>query len=269
MNHRVLLPLLVLFPAACVAPRNNPIPATPQRPTVSQSTRTTAYGTFEVEAGATWDPSDSFDTPVRLKYGASANTEVSIQASPLVILDLPNDTQHSGLGDVRLAIRHRLWDDSPDQPSVGVMAEVKLPTADQDKGLGSGQVDAGFAGIATHTMYDTELTGFYRIDFLSRPDATTDVAHTLAVAAQRPIPGTPFGALGEISSVFYPEGGDPIAQLLIGGTYAPYPSLVFDVDASVGLSSAAPDFVLLAGLTLNLGVWEPPARTNTPRAHLP
>ena len=52
----------------------------------------------------------------------------------------------SGLGDVTLAGRYYLLDEQDWIPSVNLTGRVKLPTADEDKGLGTGEFDGGFGG---------------------------------------------------------------------------------------------------------------------------
>ena len=261
MNHRsVLLLPLVLLPAlaSCASIQEGRYGATPQRPRVSQNTRTTAFGTFELEGGVAWDHEDRFETPARLKYGATESTELSIGWSPLLVVQDPTGHDESGVGDVRLGIRHRMWDEHRGQPAIGVLAEVKLPAADEDDGLGTGFIDAGFGAIASREVQDALVTGFYRLDFLGQPADNTDVGHTLAVAAEVGVADTPFGVFGEVSGTFLPEDSEEFGLLLLGGTYTPYPAVVFDVAAATGLTSESPDFVVLAGFTTNFGLWQPP-----------
>lgn len=52
----------------------------------------------------------------------------------------------SGLGDVTLAARYYLIDEQDWIPSLNLTGRVKFPTADEDKGLGTGEFDAGFGG---------------------------------------------------------------------------------------------------------------------------
>lgn len=262
MNLRFLLfPLLLLSSASCSSITRNEHAATRQRPLVSRNTHTTAFGTFEVEAGASWDHDDRFETPVVVKYGASPNTEVSVQASPLLIVQDAMDHDEGGVGDVRLGIRHRLWEESEGVPAMGVLAEVKLPAADEDDGLGTGYVDAGFGGMASHKIKDGEVTGFYRIDFLGTAVDDTSVAHTFALAADVPFAGTPLGVFSEVSGTLFAEQDIEVGQFLLGGSYTPFPSVVLDLAGSVGLTSDSPDLVVFGGLTTNFGLWHPPSRT--------
>ncbi len=259
--RRLVLPLVLLPSASCTSIMKNEYAATRQRPLVSRDTHTTAFGTFEVEAGASWDHNDRVDTPIVVKYGASPNTELTVQGSPYLMLMDATGHEENGVGDVRLGIRHRLWEESEGVPAIGVLAEVKLPVADEDQGLGTGFVDAAFGGMVSHQIQDLETTGFYRLDVLNDPAEDANVAHTLALAADAPLLDTAFGVFGEVSATFFSETDQEVGQLLLGGSYSPYPAVVFDLAGSVGLTSDSPDFVLLGGLTTNLGLWHPPSRS--------
>ena len=57
-----------------------------------------------------------------------------------------NKQTESGLGDVTLASRYYLIDEQDWIPSVNLTGRIKFPTADEDKGLGTGEFDYGFGG---------------------------------------------------------------------------------------------------------------------------
>ena len=148
--------------AACAAPsaswrEGQDVPATPQRPTFSKNTATTAQGTVEVEAGLLRDPGDLFDTPTTIKYGLSAQDELFIGLSPFKMVELPGD-DGEGFGDVTLGWRQRFWEQQDNGTSAAWMAYVKLPTADEDEGLGSGEVDGFLAGSLTMATGSCRLT---------------------------------------------------------------------------------------------------------------
>lgn len=55
-------------------------------------------------------------------------------------------TTHSGVGDVMLRGGYALLEEDPHPLDLSAVAKLKLPTADRDKGLGTGEFDAG-AGV--------------------------------------------------------------------------------------------------------------------------
>ena len=61
------------------------------------------------------------------------------------------------------------------------------------------------------------------------------------------------GFIGEISGIHIPEDSTSYIVGLTGMTWSPYPALVFDTSVAVGFGAESPDFVVLFGLTRNLG----------------
>jgi len=237
--------------AACKTVPGSLAPATPQRPTVSSATTTTAHRTFELEAGAVIDPGDRLDTPTTLKYGAGPRTEVFAGWSPLLDVD-EGGVDETGVGDALVGVRHRFADETATTPSGAVQATVKLPVADEEDGLGSGEVDASFALIATRSAGDFSLNGFYELDVIGDPGGNADIGHDVTLAGSAPVAGD-WGVFGELVGSFVPERDQGAVFTIVGVTLSPHPAVVFDVAAVVGLNEDAPDFQLLFGLTRNLG----------------
>lgn len=242
---------LVCLLGSCASLHQENAPVSAQRPTLSSDTATTVAGTFEVEVGGLWDPSDQVDTPVSLKYGSGVSTEVFLGWSPLFHLDTPKGRE-TGVGDVALGLRHRFIEESDASPSAAIQTTLKLPTADEGEGLGSGELDASFAGILTKNVEDYVVTGYYSLDVLGDPSGGTDIAHSLAIASTTPKFGR-FGAFGELAGVFIPEQDDEQVFTTLGLTFTPRATLAYDVGIVIGLSDDAPDFQLVFGVTHNFG----------------
>jgi len=248
-QHSLPLWILVSTLAACTALPSGEQAATPQRPTLAADTNTTPEGSFEFESGVTSDPGDFVDTPSTLKYGLGPRTEVFVGWSPFVELHGP-DVQ--GPGDVTLGMRHRFRDETESAPALGLQSSVKLPTADSERGLGSGEVDATFAGIASKTFGEVSVTGFYQLGIIGDGSGATDVSHSVALDGSRNL-GDGFGVFGELSAIFVPEVNSEQTFGLLGVTYTPRPSLVFDFGTQWGLNDEASDLQLVFGFTKWLG----------------
>ena len=244
--------------SACGGLPIKPAPATPQRPTVSSSTATTAEHTFELEAGVVIDSGDTSAIATTLKYGTSDRTEIFASWSPWVFVEAPG-ADGSGPGDLFLGTRHRLVDEVGPLPSLGFQGQVKLPTADEGEGLGTGEVDFLLAAIATKQLGRASLNGFYELGVLGDPGESgdTDLMHTLTA-------GGGFD-LDDRSSVF----GELVAQVapaqnltsifaIGGGAWKFGDTFVLDAAVAIGLSEDAPEFQILFGATRNFGALGPP-----------
>jgi len=127
---------------------HRPVAATPQRPSTSYNTSVVNRGWLEVELGSAID-SHFIDSPVVFKLGLQRNLEFFFGASPVVhVSDEPTAT---GFGDVTLGVRSRLGRSAPGLPSFAVLVAVKIPTADEEKGLGTGRTDWTILFILSQT----------------------------------------------------------------------------------------------------------------------
>ena len=251
-----LLPLSVLLLGASltacrIVPDSFASP-TPQRPTLSADTSTTAKGTWELEAGVSVDPGDAFATPHTLKHGLGRRTEVFATWSPLVGVDRRGRSDETGIGDLVLGARHRVRSEDAERPSIAIQPSLKLPLADEDEGLGSGELDAGVAAIATQSVSQVTITTFYQLDLLGNPDGGADVGHQLALAGSQAIDDE-FGVFAEIAAVLVPEIDLESVFTTIGGNYVVSPSTILDAGIVLGISDEAPDFQLVFGVTSNFG----------------
>jgi len=244
------LALALLLPStACLAPLSEAPAVTPQRPTFSSDTSTTAMGTYELEAGINYDHSDSFDTPLTLKRGLDEKSEMFVGFSPYKELSMPGPNA-DGPGDTVVGYRRRFHE--REDHSAAWMAAVKLPTGDEDDGLSSGEVDVFLAGIYSRQVEDLSLVGYYQLELLGETTGSGfDVAHGMALAAGYPV-APELSAFGELAWQGGAETPDPLFVTL-GAAYTVAPALVLDAAVVLGLNSQAPDVQLVVGFTRNMG----------------
>jgi len=242
--------LLALLSAGCLSSTLGE-GVTPQRPTVSSDANTTAPGTLEVESGVSLDPHDAFDVPVTLKYGLAEGTEVFAGFSPLRGVEDPDD--EIGIGDVLLGGRARIREADASGPAAAVQLAVKLPTADEDDGLGSGELDLFAAGMLTGTADETGWNAYYQLGLLGEPGGSAiDLDHVLAVVASREIAHR-WAGFAELAVDLVPEHDVSAWLLTVGATQLVREDLAWDVGLGIGLSDDAPDLVVFVGDTRNFG----------------
>lgn len=238
------------FLGACAMQRGPSQSPTVQRPRISHNSSTTAVGTFELESGIEVDPGDFVDTPMLMKYGVTPRTEFVFGGSPIRHND---DADNTGLGDVVLGARHRLVDESADDPAIAVAALIKLPTADASDGLGTGETDVFFSLAMDKKIEDVRAVGFYRLGLLGSPFGDgNDLEHDLAAAGTVRVAQN-LDLYGELAGVFIPEYDFEALFATFGANFLIGPGTVFDAGFRFGISDEAPDFTLLAGLTHNFG----------------
>jgi hypothetical protein len=116
-----------------------------------------------------------FYWPVTLKRYLSRG-DVAVTA-PYLNLDTPggvtvidgavvagNGTGGSGLGDVSIKGRYNWIEQNEMLPYIDLVARLKLPTADEGKGLGTGEPDMGF-GVELSRRFLTDYIGFADLSY--------------------------------------------------------------------------------------------------------
>ncbi len=248
---------LLLLPACATLEQGRPV--TPQRPTYSSDTNTTAEGTTELEAGLAVSRDGDFSSPDTLKYGAGARTELFVGVSPFNVVERPGD-DGVGFGDLQVGVRHRFWEGDDGLSFAGRVAG-KLPTADESEGLGSGEPDVLVAAIAAQTLGSaTALVGYYEYGALGDPSGGGAIdQHAFALAGSHAFDQR-WGLGAELASI-HSKGSD-VTFTTWYGTYAVQPSLVLDAGIAAGLTDDAEDLLFQIGMTWNFGpVGQAPGRT--------
>lgn len=221
-----------------------------QRHKFSNSTQTVPVETVQAEGGLLVNPGDGFDVQAGVRWGASPSTEFVLLVDPFRRFD---DTDGSGFGDVQLGVRHRLWDETSDLPAVAVEFSGKIPVADADEGLGSGEADL-FLGLAADRSYrEAYFTGYTQLGFLGDPGSDgTDVSLLAALAAQRPVQER-VDAFAEVAGLYSPDADLSALYLTGGALVALAPAFTLDAGVSVGLGDDAESLLLRVGVSHSIG----------------
>lgn len=79
----------------------------------------------------------------------------------------PTTADTEGVSDLVISPKWRLWGGPDDKLKFSARLDLKLPTASDKRGLGTGEPDAGLVGIATYQFGKTNLDwniGYHAID---------------------------------------------------------------------------------------------------------
>jgi len=161
----------------------------------------------------------------------------------------------SGIGDLSLGGKWRFLDETPWLPRQAMVVVVKLPTADEDKGLGSGKTDVDLTWVASTALNDqtgVHLNAGYSWIGKLAEEEVGDVLH-YGVALDYKI-SAPLQWVGE---VFVDEGlrggTDSVVQCNTGCRWQAADGLTLDLAVGTKISGEAPDFTATAGLTWAFG----------------
>jgi hypothetical protein len=116
-------------------------------------------GRVEVEAGMGLETAGHFyelTAPLGMAFGVTSWLEVGIMPSAVYVDDQKASPRRAaGVGDVLLAAKARL----PLMPfglALSIAPSLKIPTADEERGLGTGAVDGSVVLIATKAFTETQ-----------------------------------------------------------------------------------------------------------------
>jgi hypothetical protein len=229
------------------------------RPLVTDDAYPVARGDVEVEFGLeleTTTQSYSLTAPFAFGFGLTDWLEVALKPSALYVDDQDaSPRQVGGVGDLVLEAKAKLpfrpWD-----LDLALVPSLKLPTADEDRGLGTGEVDGGAVFVVSkaftedhklHVNVGYTVTG-------KAPAAQLQDVLFIGLAGEATIPGVAEDRLQFVAEVFgttkEAEDGRGDIQGRLGARYRVVEALI--LDAAIGRSfTSRPqvEFVATVGLT--------------------
>jgi hypothetical protein len=222
------------------------------RVNVGNTTQTAGFGTIELEAGGTYDASDRMSAKAGVRVGTSETSELFVEHDPYVRI-VEDGKDPSGSGDVVVGFRQRLLEESKNFPATALEFSTSLPVGDDDPLLTSGYTNFYGAFVVDRHFGDLLTSFYYKLGAIGTAVANDlDAEHTIALAGFLPVTAG-WTAMLEFAGTHRPEfDTEPIivnAALLFNLTDA----LLFDIGVQVGLNDDAPDAVIVAGVTTNVG----------------
>ena len=235
---------LICFPASAQEPA-----VTPYRPTVSNPADLPAPGFLESEFGALSGKGGGFrrrdSIPVLLKYGFTENAGLLFGGEGRVRLTGNDGERAEGGGDsvLLLKLRHPLTK----KAALGLEAGYKFATAKKE--IGSGKNDAIMNGIASIELNGWQIDANLGVTRLGlETTGESRHAYNLSLAAAHAI-AQDWNAAAEVSGVS--QKGVPVtSQYLMALAYSFSKTIVLDCGAAWGLSRAATDRQVFAGMSV-------------------
>jgi hypothetical protein len=239
-SRLAMVTLLVILGAA---------PAHAGRPLDTEDTAVVPRGDAELELGIDHARADDEgQSAVRAVVAAGLHSSVEVRLeSALVAVDPGRGASHAGTGDTVLGIKYRLRDESDAAPALLGALAVRLPTGDEDRGLGSPGADVMLLAVAGKRWGPLTLHGNagYTIVTDDRgADAWRLAASVEWAASER------WTAVAEVVSDIAAEGADAIAVVRAGARFDVSERIALDGAVGAGLTPSSPDVVITLGVTL-------------------
>lgn len=151
----------------------------------------------------------------------------------------------SGLGDVILKGRYYAVEQDELLPYIDLVGSIKFPTADEDKGLGTGETDFTFMVEFARRLQNERWIALLDLGytFVGEPsgyDVDNRWIYSIGAAYELDPDITLSGYIDGRTAIF--EGNDDPLSILLMGEYKYFPDLRFDTVLEFGLNDGAPDF---------------------------
>jgi hypothetical protein len=221
------------------------------RPLITEDAGTVEKGFFEVELAFDHTRDNNRDKnyipSVQWAYGLTESAELALAGSYL-FKDVHEGGREDGWGDGIVYLKYRVWGEGEKVPAFALKPHVKIPTADEKRGLGSGKPDYGLTAVFSKSI--TGMNWHLNVGYtLIGKENTTD-EFNLALAGEYEI-RKGLLAVGEIRYThnFNSDSKDDPASILLG-LQAPMGKVLLDAGLALGLNTAAPDYALTVGVTI-------------------
>jgi len=250
--------LIVCLSVAAGAAAQPPETIEPDRPDVTNGTHIVDTGLLQVEFGAAYTSIssglDQFGSPFTARLGVLDWLELRFGGDGILV-QTDAIGRESGFGNLQVGAKLRLWDDPGGVPVLSILPTVNVPTADAEKGLGSGDAD-----YTVSILSGTDLGKRAHVDAnygIGAIGAGGGAPHFVQHAASVSASARATTKWNPYLEVFWfsrqDPGGGPVTAIDGGAIYTVTPRLAFDGGVQAGLSAAAPDTVVFGGVSVVVG----------------
>lgn len=247
----------------CALPCGTALTATGSRPLNLDEADPTDVGVVEIDAGVSFaDESElrRWETPLGITLGIAPGMDVGLafgaqfeRRIETPAIGSEREKWYNGVSDLEIGAKFRLTEACPLGARHAIVASVKLPTADDDRELGSGKTDYGIAWIFSRELADG-LNVHVNIAYTRVGGDDPDVwlaGISLDVQLTEKLQ-----AVGElVNEVERVDDAESASLFNIGLRWSLSEQLTLDVAAGGKIRGDVPDFTATAGLVWSFDAW--------------
>ncbi len=228
------------------------IPTYAARPLTTEDAWTVEKGEFQLEAGFDALRQDNHDKEyspsLTLTYGLLERIDLGI-GSGYVFSHPKEGKRENGMADTEMKLKYRWIDEQDWRPAFAVSGVLKIPTASESKGLGSGQTDFGINAILTKNLSKRLVLHLnLGYTFIGEDHVNNELNYSVAAEFVLTEKWALVGEVVGVNNLNGRHGDDPFSGL-IGTYYLITDKIIWDAGLEIGMSKAAPDFRWITGLT--------------------
>jgi len=254
----IALACLLAVAAAAVAQEPPRDEIEPDRPDVTNGTHIVDTGLLQLEIGGLYTHAGAsrhaLGTPFTARVGLFEWLEARLATDGL-LTQIDGSSHVSGIGNVQIGAKLRLWADPGGIPVLSILPTVNVPTANAAKGLGSGTADYTLAiltgtDIGRHAHVDVN----YGIGSIGAGDTDPHfVQHLVSVSASDAISDNWNPYLEAFWFSRQDVDGAAVTAVDAGAIYELGSRYALDGGVQIGVSRNAPAFAAFGGISIIVG----------------
>jgi hypothetical protein len=227
----------------------------PARPGVANPAEPHKAGVLQVEYG--YDANfraEEFRSqqtaPLALRFAASSRLLLEADLDTVISERDEQGERMTGIGDTRLGIQAVALKDTEQHPALAFAYYIKLPSASESKGLGTGRVDHKIVTLISKKVGETDIDFNAAYLIVGREQASGWISGGQAALSFARDFKSGFGLQGELSWQSK-DDAQPRGVYALGAlTYEANKRLIFDAGMRFGLNSEAPRVGVFVGVTI-------------------
>ncbi len=229
------------------------------RPLDTEDTGTVEPGKAELELSGDFarNPNDhAWSTKAVLSFGLISRFEGRIESTLLFLEPRPPEDDEEadrkgrgGLGDSLVGFKYRLLDEADAVPAALGSLTLRVPTGDEDRGLGAEDVDVGLLAVLSKAFGPVTLTLNGGYTFVMRD---RDLDLWIAAGSVEYRATKAWSLVGEIVSGLGSDSAADTVVLRAGTTYSVTDRIRADAAIGFGVTRESPDVLIAVGVTILL-----------------
>ncbi|MDQ3803486.1 MAG: transporter [Acidobacteriota bacterium] len=240
------------------APQEEEEVVKPSRPGVAMPAEIPEPGVFQIEFGydgnfRARETRAEHTLPLTLRFSAARRLLLEADVETFKSeTDGQTRERRSGVGDTRLGLQVVALEDRPGRPALAFAYFVKIPSASEEKQLGTGRFDHKFVGLLSKKFGRTDLDFNVAYLLVGEEGGGREHGGQGALSVSREFEND-FGFAAELAGQSH-DDVQPRGLFALGAlTYKAGPRLVLDAGLRFGLNPEAPRVGVFAGLTVGVG----------------
>ncbi|RYY95047.1 MAG: transporter [Chitinophagaceae bacterium] len=252
MRMQITRPLLPFLLFASVQAAAQDAPFDSDRPSETQSVQTVGKSVFQAENGVRKEQESagrfSVDHPATaLRWGLSKKLELRAELTAATEHDHPQGGHRYGLRPVELGMKAALLEEKGGRPALTILGQVGIPA------LASKDHRSLHAQPQFRLLFENSLGKSMKLTYnagaeWNGEDTEPDWLYTIS-------PQWDLGSHWQLfveEFAYFHRGQEPRHTLDGGVAFLPARELKLDLSAGVGISHAAPDYFLAAGISFRI-----------------